>query len=157
MRLCCCSAWRSCSKELSILYAPALSILDSWKLGWGVGVRSSINISSSSSSSADARGNPPHPREDPSRDGANILRRFAPWLDEGSDEIGSDSGTVDWASGNGDEARCRLSISMQREVRVILATAQSVRIPCETRRGDEQMKGVALRQTNCARNGSPLE
>ena len=95
MRLCCCSAWRSCSKELAILYAPAFSRLDSCKLGWGVGVRPSIITSSSSSSSVDATGDSPHPREDPSRDGANILRRFAPWMDEGSDEIGSDSGMVD--------------------------------------------------------------
>jgi len=112
MRLCCCSAWRSCSKELANLYAPALSRLDSLALGWGVGVRPPIIISSSSSSSPDAMEDAPHPREDPSKDGANILRRFTPWLDEGSDEIGSDSGTVAWADGNGDEARCRFSMSV---------------------------------------------
>lgn len=115
IRLCCCSAWRSCSKELTNLYALVLSRLGSLKLHWVVRVPRSIIISSSSSSSPDATEGSPHPREGPSKDGANILRRFSPCLDEdGSDESGGDSGMVAWVRGNGDEARCRLSISMMK-------------------------------------------
>ena len=140
MRLCCCSAWRSCSKELANLYAPALSRLDWSGLGWGVGLRPSIIISSSSSSSPDATEDPPQPREDPSKDGANILRRFTSWLDEGSDEIGSDSGRVAWATGNGDEGRCRLSISKVLRNYNNASDAQSISAECENsgRRTEER-------------------
>ena len=78
-------------------------------------------------------------------------------MDEGSDEIGSDSGMVAWAwaSGNGDEARCRLSISVVKEGGRGNASDSA---ECEnpgrrTRRGDEAMKGLRLHTT---RNAHPL-
>lgn len=109
-------------------------------------------ISSSSSSSPDATEDPPQPREDPSNDGANILRRFTSWLDEGSDEIGSDSGMVAWATGNGDEARCRLSISKVLKGYNNASDAQSTSAEWENSGGRTEerraMKGVVTLTRN---------
>lgn len=93
------------------LYSPALSGLGPRLFAQEFEVQPSI-ISFSSSSSSEGVHTKPHPRDGSSRGGPNILRRFAPCSEVESAEVSGSSVAVGWASGDGDEARCRLSISL---------------------------------------------
>jgi hypothetical protein len=90
-------------------------------------------MSSSSSSSLESADTEPHPRDCPSSGGPNILRRFAPCSEVRSDEVGGSSVAVGWASGDGDEARCRLSISLGEIVETPRATQRTL---CDEKRSD---------------------
>jgi hypothetical protein len=96
---------------LTVLYSPAPLKLGSVVVAHGFGESSSI-MSSSSTSSSDDTGAMPHPRDRPSCGGASNLRRFTPCSDGvGRDEIRGTSVAGVWVRGDGDDARCRLSIS----------------------------------------------
>jgi hypothetical protein len=96
---------------LTALYSLAPLKLGSVVVAHGFGESYSI-ISSSSTSPSDGTGSMPHPRDRPSSAGASNLRRFAPCSDDvGTDEISGTSVAGVWVRGDGDDARCRLSIS----------------------------------------------
>lgn len=96
---------------MTALYSPAPLKLGSVAVSHGFGESSSI-ISSSSTSSSDDTGSTSHPRDRPSSGGASNLRRFTPCSDDiGKDEIRGTSVAGVWVRGDGDDARCRLSIS----------------------------------------------
>lgn len=96
---------------MTALYSPAPPKLGSPAVGHGHGESSPI-ISSSSTSSSEGTGSMPHSRDRPSNGGGCILRRFTACSDDvGRDEIRGTSVAGAWVRGNGDEARCRLSIS----------------------------------------------
>ncbi len=96
---------------MTVLYSPAPLKLGSVVVAHGFGESSSI-MSSSSTSSSDDTGGMSHPRDCPSSGGESNLRRFTPCSDGvGTDEIRGTSVAGVWVRGDGDDARCRLSIS----------------------------------------------
>ena len=92
---------------MTALYSPPQPKLGSLGVAHTFGESSPI-ISSSSASSSDGTGGVPHPRDCPSNGEECILRRFTPCSDEVGIRGSSDAGV--WVRGDGDEARCRLSI-----------------------------------------------
>ena len=95
---------------MTVLYSPAPVKLGSVVVAHGFGESSSI-ISSSSTSSSDGTGSTSHPRG-PSSGEVSNLRRFTPCSDDvGTDDSRGTSVAGVWVRGDGDDARCRLSIS----------------------------------------------